>query len=484
MKRFSLILVLLIIVSTLSHAKRQSLRVDSPAPSLLVLKWAKGTPIDKYIPNRFYLIEFGATWCRPCAEAIPELASIQSEFKEQVTVASIFVKEDNKGNDESGNPSYVASVERYINKRSDKINYTIGIDNPAGSMDKEWLQAAYLTGIPHIFLIDGHGIIRWIGVNPAKAKQALTSLVENKKITTSPPEKYDRDKLLLIDDNGGKQSDFIFRSILTFYDGKIFGYGAEHLVSYQHYKPDSIYDKKEDRLQIIGRSVGQLYYIAHSDTLPNNVPVRVLGKFADTIQLPYTKSVYGKFWHQPIFEVSDKRIFEYNSRSTRNRFNYSLKVPKGTGTALFLQKAMQRDLKTYFGFDVEIQTRSMPYWKLIVADKKRATAYLIANDQSKDYLVLDTENPFIIRNAEMRDMIAMLGAFYGYGSFDSGKVPPELQGAYLDETGITSKVDFQFNREWSFEQCQQQLKQYGLELVRSSRNMKVIVIKDPRPSVP
>jgi thiol-disulfide isomerase/thioredoxin len=482
MNRFILFILLFYACTSLCQ-NQQPLSEGSNAPPLSVLKWVKGTAITSFEPDHLYMIEFGATWCKPCAEAIPELAAIQSEFNDKVSIASIFVMEANKGNDDKGVPSYVSVVERYIAKKSSIINYAVAIDSPERIMEKSWLKAAELSGIPYIFLIDGKGVIQWIGSNPIKAKNALISLIENKEIATvvqSP--KYDKNKLLLIDDNGGRQTDFVFRSILTFFDGKVPGNSAENIVSYQSFKPDSIYDQYEDKWEVIGRSVGKLYYMAYADTLPNKTPRRVEGKFLDTVKMPYVKKAYGKYWHVPILEVSDKELFEASYKSTRNRFNYSLKVPKGTGSARFMQQTMQRDLATYFGFDVEVQIRQMPYWKISVANRSLVKSKLISKDQKKQYQMYANESPYKIRSADMRDVVAILGGYFGFGVHDYGKVPLDLQAAFVDETSINENIDFDFDPNWSFDECKKQFQKYGLEISRDLRNTKVVVIKDPKPN--
>jgi thiol-disulfide isomerase/thioredoxin len=468
---------------------QSTLKVGNNAPTLSVFKWIKGKPVNEWKNGKVYLIEFGATWCAPCAAAIPELSAIQNKYADDVTVISVFVKEKNTEPLSTKSPAYVSHVENYVKKRSDKIGYTVAVDNPQGDVDKHWLNAAGLSGVPHLFVIDKKGMISWIGGSTATAEKQiqmilsdvydLSTNIQETKRAEEQETKYDPSRLLLIGNNGGNEDDFIFRSILTRYSGKIFANQPESVQSYLWLKPDSIFDKFEDKLEIIGASIGQLYYLAYSDTLSNVVAFPNYNyEYPDTLKNPFRRKSYGKYWHEPILEVKDKRPFEFSWNSSRHRYCYSLKVPKGTGSAKYLQSIFRNDLQNYFGYSVTVETRSMPYWKLSAPDKQQALSKLKSKNQSLKIKVKANESPFIFQNAEMRDMIRLLASTYGYGTLDYGKLPPDEQSAFIDKTSITELIDFTFDRNQSFEQMKVFLKTLGLDLSKDFKPMKVVVIRD------
>lgn len=461
----------------------------SKAPRLSGVKWLKGDPVVEWDPGRIYLVEFGATWCTPCAAAIPRLTALQNKHRSDLVVISLFVKERNKEALTVENPAYVRNVAAYIKKKSDKINYRVAVDNPQGDLDNQWLRPLGLNSIPQMFIIDRTGNIRWVGSDIAEAEQRIERLQGNNQgdLLLSEKEgngndviKYDRSKLLLIDDNGGGQTDFLFRSLLTKYNGRIFGANPESIQSYLWLKPDSVFDKYEDKVEIIGAPIGRLYYLAYSDTLSNVVEFRNYNyEFTDTIENPLRRKSYGKYWHEPVLEVSNEAPFQYSPNSARNRYNYSLKVPKGMGTARFLQSILRNDLENYFGFSATVETRIMPYWSLSVSDKKRVQSNLISKDQRLKVSIMDEEMPFVLKNAEMRDLIVLLASTYGYGTLDYGKLLRSEQGAFIDETGITESVDFTFDRKMTFDEMRLHLANSGLKLSREYKPMKVVVIRDP-----
>ena len=113
--------------------------LNQKAPDLIVEKWL--TPEPDY-HGKFVLIDFWATWCPPCREAIPELNAYHEKFGDKLVVIGI--------SDETE-----AAVQRLA---SPQIEYSIAIDTQARTK-----QAVGVTGIPHVLILDPQGIVRWEG---------------------------------------------------------------------------------------------------------------------------------------------------------------------------------------------------------------------------------------------------------------------------------------------------------------------------------
>jgi thiol-disulfide isomerase/thioredoxin len=101
--------------------------------------------------GKIVLLDFWATWCPPCRKAIPDLVSIQREFKNDVRVIGIsFDLSSTQGELES-------FIENY------GINYPVLL----GTID---VAVAYgnIQAIPTTFIIDREGIItnKHIGLVP------------------------------------------------------------------------------------------------------------------------------------------------------------------------------------------------------------------------------------------------------------------------------------------------------------------------------
>jgi thiol-disulfide isomerase/thioredoxin len=113
--------------------------LNQTAPPLAVEKWLTPQPD---IQGKFVILDFWATWCPPCREAIPELNGFQKKFGDKLVVIGI--------SDES---------EDAVRKMTTpQIEYSIAIDTQART--KRFLA---ITGIPHVLIIDPKGIVRWEG---------------------------------------------------------------------------------------------------------------------------------------------------------------------------------------------------------------------------------------------------------------------------------------------------------------------------------
>lgn len=115
--------------------------------------------------GKVVLIDFWATWCKPCVKSMPALQKLHDQFvSKNFTVLGISTDEDGK-----------KKVEPFIKKH--KIAYPILLDaedNPA------W-EAYKVKVIPMMFLVDPKGQIvkQWVGEAAMKeVEHAIAGLVE------------------------------------------------------------------------------------------------------------------------------------------------------------------------------------------------------------------------------------------------------------------------------------------------------------------
>jgi thiol-disulfide isomerase/thioredoxin len=148
------------------------LMVGDNAPTLTV-EWVKGAPVQSLQGNKTYVVEFWATWCRPCIKAMPHLSSLQEKYADSVTVIGVNVWEEDQ-----------KKVHPFVDKMGDKMAYTVAMDivpevkpgqKPAGKMATSWLDAAGREGIPSSFIVKG-GKVQWIG-HPGEMDAPLEKVV-------------------------------------------------------------------------------------------------------------------------------------------------------------------------------------------------------------------------------------------------------------------------------------------------------------------
>ena len=465
-----LILFIIMLCYSYSYAEAQNLEVGDMAPSINAFRWVKGVPITEFKKGEVYVVEFGATWCKPCAINIPKLTTLAEKYKGQVHIMSFFVMEYNDQPTELKNPKYVNGVERYAQRHGDKMRYGVAVDDPQRTMERTWLKAAGKNGIPYTFVIDKDGRIAWIGIEMETVDRVLSAvisdnynIIEAKNIGKEVEAKktpYDETQLLLINGNGGDEDDFLYRSLLTKYNDDIVTGHHLFVQSYRWAQGGSREAKFQGKIQEINASLSHLYYMAYADTVWN-LPNSRNSNF-------YTS--YGKYWFEPLLEVTDESPFKWSYESSKNKYNYSLKVPLEKATALFLQKVMRRDLKTYFGYEVNVETRMMPYWSLSALPEGQLKLRSKIQGKKYDEIEMDRNTGYSFSNGSIKGLIFVL---WGY-TFNQTGAP------IIDETGIEGEIDLELKANLdNIEDVKKSLNRMGLKLEKSKREMKVVVIKDP-----
>ncbi len=128
--------------------------VGDLAPKLGLKSFVKGDAITAFQPGTVYVLEFWATWCGPCMDAVPHVAAQQAKYP-----AVVFVGVD-----------VFEHQPQLVRFSAQKMPYRVALDDvpegkpvKEGFMAKNWLAKAEQSGIPTTFIIDGSGRIAWIG---------------------------------------------------------------------------------------------------------------------------------------------------------------------------------------------------------------------------------------------------------------------------------------------------------------------------------
>ena len=496
------VLILLLSITIQNNSKCQSnqLKVGDAAPSLSALKWVKGGPVRELKKGRAYVVEFGATWCKPCIEAMPHLSELDKKYRQDLDVVSFFIMESRRKDDNPESPTYVKQVENLIKKRGDLINYDVAVDYFNRKMELTWHRAAGLSGIPKSFIIDKNGFIAWIGtstryneiVNAIEyvigSDYKLSSMIDYANQLEASKPKFDTKKLLLVDGNGGEDESFEFRSLLRKSDQKFEVFQSQIITSEGWMDTLPRVNPTKGMIQFVNFQLVDLYFAAFGDTLRNMPRTR----YPHDRQVwwedvnPYHKESYGEYWHYPILEVNDPSdLGSTNWRIKHDipldlRYDYSLKVPEERATAKFMQEVMQRDLKNYFNYEVSVEVREMTCWKL-TATPEAGTLLATKTPGEKYRSSFPEDGSFVFKNAIIKDILWSLGSHFGFQGFDYRRLPLEDQGPFVDETGLSMEIDYIFSKahQESFEGFRDYLKSKGLILTKSTKPMKVVVIRDP-----
>ena len=160
-------------VASAQEADGPSLKPGDQAPPLTVAKWLKGDPVEEFEAGKVYVVEFWATWCGPCRTSIPHLTELQERYKDKgVTIVGVDAFEQD-----------FSEAAPFVEEMGDKMVYSVAQDSVPegksagdGAMAKNWMDAAGQNGIPTAFVVNGDGVVAWIG-HPMSMDEPLEQIV-------------------------------------------------------------------------------------------------------------------------------------------------------------------------------------------------------------------------------------------------------------------------------------------------------------------
>jgi thiol-disulfide isomerase/thioredoxin len=143
-----------------------ALDLGDMAPEISVSTWLKGAPtsLASGAGKTVYVIEFWATWCKPCRENIPHMSDLQDRFKAS-DVAIVAVTDEEQD-----------VVEDFMSRNGSKMKYAVGLDD-ARLTSMAYGKLPGFRGIPFSVIVDAKGQIAWFGHPSAGLEEALTQIV-------------------------------------------------------------------------------------------------------------------------------------------------------------------------------------------------------------------------------------------------------------------------------------------------------------------
>jgi len=123
----------------------------------LGLKWFNGSFPGLYnSKGKVVLLDFWATWCKPCIKTFPELERLQKTYGPEGLQILGLTRLDNRQTE--------ADIEAFIDNQS--FVYPIGLS------DESLNNLAYGIGaIPHVVLIDKKGVVRWYKIGAGDTRE-------------------------------------------------------------------------------------------------------------------------------------------------------------------------------------------------------------------------------------------------------------------------------------------------------------------------
>ena len=149
----------------------RSLFIGDAAPPLTIAQWVRGEPVGHLDNGTIYVVEFWATWCGPCVQAIPHVSRLQERYRDRgVVIVGIGSVE----------PDGAAKVPPFVARFGNRMNYRVAVDDYTGAEDGRtytaWVKASGKDGLPCAFVVGRDGKIAWAG-HPMGMDDALERVV-------------------------------------------------------------------------------------------------------------------------------------------------------------------------------------------------------------------------------------------------------------------------------------------------------------------
>lgn len=120
--------------------------LGKPVPALPELEYIQGEALPAALnePGKVYVIDCWATWCGPCVAAMPHLAKLHNDYREQglvVLAANVWEREPEK-------------VKPFVEEHQADMPFAVALTgDEQGAFATEWLGPAGVNGIPSTFIV-------------------------------------------------------------------------------------------------------------------------------------------------------------------------------------------------------------------------------------------------------------------------------------------------------------------------------------------
>lgn len=399
-----------------------------------------------FTKDEFYgkniIIDFWATWCIPCVANLPKMKKIQDEFGNRLKIVLV-TKESKK------------VVDDFISTRKRIKKDTVRL--PSIVSDNEIYKLFPHTSIPHYVWINANGAVMAITSEEDLTLENISKFVRGEHFDFIP--KTDRFR--------------IDRSI-PFYNEKM---SKPLLVDSGYFGPDKIKYRS-----VLTKSVPG--YTANG----GNFTGRLIGRswiillFTQAYEYSFGNKLAPVPSNRVIYEIKDRSKYflsenaNYADRVKWNEHNfyvYDLLMPeyyKGLivdPTKDYLRKAacevMKKNLETFTGLKSNIQNRTV---NCVVLKSIDPTLHN-ATEKFENVGFLPGKTGFVSNSIE--NMMLFLNYF-----LDSELAP------IINETGIRDKINIrvQTNDMSDIRSINNELRRYGLEMVKETRKIPMLVITD------
>lgn len=405
---------LLLLGITLPGQDRLSFTVGAFPDSGISNELSEFLQMERKGQHRKVILDLFNSGCIVCFRMMPKIQELQEQYRSSVRF--ILVGEED------------GVIRKVYEKFRQRFSLSFDV-----IYDSSFFRYYDIPFVPLYVWLDESGIVKAVTGPDEITADNIEAFVHD-RLTFMPfkeaPVTFDDAELLLIGGNGGADTSFLFRSLLSLWNRT----------------QPTIYPARLD-YSVHGRFFQAL-----------NVSLADLYRYAYFGWARWTcrDSVYGKYYPVPFYLDDDSAAF------ADVRYNYSFKGLPGDSLQTLLRKALCNDLATYFGYEAMITTRNMPCWKLILLPG--------AGDQLKSrYKTRSMTGSFAGIDYRHVTVSSVIDLFYFI-----------RQDEYpiLNATGIDFPIDISIDAVMTDrESVRKELVKAGLDLVPGEHEIQVLLLK-------
>lgn len=408
--------------------------------------------------GKWLVLDFWSASCVNCIASFPKMNELHQKFKGKAELLMVGVYRNKEVRNSHTGEQIIKSIYEYRRKRN-KLTFPMAFDSTV-------MIKFDLLALPMIMIVNPEGklVAKTISIDST----SLAELIEGKRPylqyaysahEKNPFTSYNYKVPLLTNGsngNGGVDTTFIYRSILTDYDGRSMPY----LRFYGWDDASTIKTRNRNYAEALGVSLTYLFRLGNYGQLSWNYNDNTLSRKSMDI----------------VLQVKNDSLFKNGKDGMKNLYSYSVKLPPRLAVAKNFRLTLLEDIKRCFGLVSSIELRKTPIYKLVVKDIKRVSR-LKSKGGQQGIWVADNKGGFKIQNLPISSLLTSSGLSLGLeGRYvRKGQMVPPL----IDSTDINYNIDLEYNGDvTNFEDTLLNLRKYGLDLVPDSAEMERIVVRD------
>jgi thiol-disulfide isomerase/thioredoxin len=397
------------------------LKIGDPVPDIYlenIVNYHEKTARFSDFNRKLLILDFWATWCRPCVEAIPRFEQLQREFGNQLQILMV-----------TSLPT--SSIAKFLSERK--------ISLPSVTADQKLSKLFPHKYVPHEVWIKDGKVIAITGEAEVTAANIKTQLTEKAPVMDEKKSNFDYDlsKPLLFNGNGGQSTDLLYHSVFTGYLDGIGGGGVY---------TDSL---KRFKIRALNGTVLQLYQMAM--------------RYTYNRELAQTNRCIQEFDIEEILPPPNVPAYSPDARG--KYYCYELIVPVAIKDQA--GELMFEDLNRFFGarhhLRAVIEKRTVKCWAL-----RKTETYTSLDSQSPITEIISADpNLIVYCKQSFSKFYQAIASLYRHDPLP-----------VIDQTGITSEIDISFpSGEKDIRQFSAWIEKYGLRLEQDSCEIDMLVIK-------